>query len=294
MNINLHRLAEGTSDGDAPTLGVEQSCTERTFVTREHPSFAHGLAASVTRLDPQEIHLWQRPLLLEASEGESLHALLSLDEQQRAQRLHLERDRRAFVAVRGTLRLLLGHYMQQPPARLRFRYGPEGKPFLAGEGASLAFNVTHSGEWALFAISRETAVGIDLEQVRPITPERCLRLARRFFSHREADALDSLPTGAVNAAFFACWSRKEAYIKCRGATLARLLAQCVVNVDPDEPAALLSTPWQAEDQGNCQLHDLPAPPGYRAALALASPLPFTLCHHPWGADGVKKVDRVGV
>ena len=122
MNINLHRLEEGAG-GDAPTLGVEQSCTERTFVTREHPSFAHRLAALATRLDPQEIHLWQRPLLLGASEGESLHALLSLDEQQRAQRLHLERDRRAFVAVRGTLRLLLGHYVQQPPARLRHTDG---------------------------------------------------------------------------------------------------------------------------------------------------------------------------
>ncbi|MEO5355203.1 MAG: 4'-phosphopantetheinyl transferase superfamily protein [Magnetococcus sp. XQGC-1] len=287
MNINPHRLAEGERVGDEPPSppGVEPSCTDRSSVTREDPSFAHGLAASTTRLALQEIHLWQRPLRLGANEGERLHALLSLDEQQRAQRLHLEQDRRAFVAVRGTLRLLLGHYGQQPPARLRFRYSQEGKPFLEGEGPSLAFNVTHSGEWALFAISREGDVGIDLEQVRPITPERCLRLARRFFSSREADALEALPVGTIHAAFFACWTRKEAYIKCRGGTLAHLLAQCVVNVDPDQPASLLASPWQGDAQGHCQLHDLPAATGYRAALALASPLPFTLCHHPWGAKG---------
>ena len=287
MTINPYAVAEGArvGDGSIPAPGADHSRTEQTLVTREHASFEPGRVEPSIRLEALEIHLWQRPLRLESTEEDLLHGFLSPDEQQRAQRLHSGRDRRAFVAVRGTLRALLGHYLQQPPATLRFCYNPDGKPFLEGSGPAPAFNVTHSGEWGLFAITLGTNVGIDLERLRPITPERCLRLARRFFSGTEVEALARLPEGAVNAAFFACWTRKEAYIKCRGAALTRLLAHCSVNVDPDEPASLLATPWQPEDQSGCQLHDLPAPEGYRAALALASPAPFTLCHHPWREEG---------
>ena len=53
-------------------------------------------------------------------------------------------------------------------------------------------------------------------------------------------------------------------------SMARLLDQFSVTVDPTGPPVLLATPWQPADVAACQLYDLPAPTGYRAALALAS------------------------
>lgn len=229
-----------------------------------------------THLLANEVHIWQQTLFPTPIQLDRLAACLSVEEQQRVEMCRLARQRTALIAVRGTLRTLLGHYLEQPPGALQFCYTPDGKPYLAGHTPSLCFNVTHSGQWGLYAISRCTELGVDLEQIRPMPPEKSLRLARRFFSSAEYTALNGLPLEQVNTAFFACWSRKEAYIKRHGVSMARLLAHFSVTVDPVNPPALLETPWQPADVAACQLYDLPAPTGYRAALALASTEHFDL------------------
>ncbi|MEO5340949.1 MAG: 4'-phosphopantetheinyl transferase superfamily protein [Magnetococcus sp. MYC-9] len=227
----------------------------------------------------QEVHLWHQPLWPADRLPESLEKLLSPAEQQRAQRLRGEAQR-IFVTVRATLRTLLGHYVQQPAASLRVCNNPDGKPFLDAPHP-LWFNVTHSGAWALYAVSPAGELGVDLQQMHPADPDTRLRMARRFFSSEESSALGRLPVHQLQEAFFACWTRKEAYIKRHGLSLARLLPHFTVSVEPDQPAALLATPWQPEDLNRCHLQDLPAPTGYRAALALASTHPPALCHHHW-------------
>ncbi|MBF0399765.1 MAG: 4'-phosphopantetheinyl transferase superfamily protein [Magnetococcales bacterium] len=229
-----------------------------------------------------EIHIWQQTLLPTSSQQESLAACLSEAEQQRVQQYHSAAQRTAFVAVRGRLRCLLGHYLDVAPTELRFGRTPDGKPYLQGGGPSLCFNISHSGQWSLLAFSRGSPLGVDLEQLRPIPPAKCLRLARRFFADAEYSALTRLPLAQVNTAFFTCWSRKEAYIKRHGISIARLLAHFTVSIDPDAPPVLLATPWQPEDAAACQLHDLPAPAGYCAALALGSSKPFVLRHFQCG------------
>ncbi|MBF0585132.1 MAG: 4'-phosphopantetheinyl transferase superfamily protein [Magnetococcales bacterium] len=229
-----------------------------------------------THLPANAVHIWQRPLVLPPTQLEQLAASLSPEERQRLESCRLARQRTTWIAVRGTLRLLLGHYLDQSPGALSFCYTPDGKPYLAGDAPRLSFNVTHSGQWGLYAISRSTELGVDLEQIRPMPPEKSLRLARRFFSSAEYAALSGLPPEQVQEAFFACWSRKEAYIKRHGLSMARLLAQFSVTVDPVGPPVLLETPWRPADVAHCRLYDLPAPTGYRAALALASSEPFDL------------------
>ncbi len=191
--------------------------------------------------------------------------LLSTDERQRAERFHFERDRRRFVVGRGLLRTVLGRYLQVSPDCLQFRYGPQGKPALAG-GNGLHFNVSHSGELALYAVALEREVGVDIERIASL--KEVDDLAERCFSERENIVLRSLPAERRQQAFYTCWTRKEAYLKATGKGLSLPLDQFDVSVLPEEPAALLNTRPVAEEAARWSLASLEPHPDYMAALAV--------------------------
>jgi 4'-phosphopantetheinyl transferase len=92
-------------------------------------------------------------------------------------------------------------------------------------------------------------------------------IARRFFSESEVDALEAVPEDARKAAFFLCWTRKEAYIKARGDGLFCSLDSFDVSLDPSKPAALLATRAEADAAQRWTLIDIGVEPGYAAAIA---------------------------
>jgi 4'-phosphopantetheinyl transferase len=69
-------------------------------------------------------------------------------------------------------------------------------------------------------------------------------------------------------AFFACWTRKEAYLKAKGEGLSLGLDQFEVSVVPGEPAALLSIKGDPKKASHWSLKDLNPGPGYVGALAV--------------------------
>src|SRR5207244_5007448 len=95
------------------------------------------------------------------------------------------------------------------------------------------------------------------------------KVAEHFFSPREVAVLRALPTPLQATACFACWTRKEAYIKATGDGLALPLDQFAVSLAPGEPAALLHTTWDPQEAARWALQDLAPAPGYRAAVAVA-------------------------
>jgi len=215
------------------------------------------------------VHVWRAVLDVPESQVRSLWDTLTADECQRAERYVFEKDRTHFVVARGLLRVLLGCYLRQDPPHLRFIYGPHGKPALATDtgGGALHFNVSHSHGLALYAITRGREVGVDVERIRPEVAQE--KIAERFFSPREVTVLRALPAVLQATAFFACWTRKEAYIKATGAGLALPLGQFDVSLAPDEPAALLRTAWDPQEAARWALQDLAPAPDYRAAVAVA-------------------------
>jgi 4'-phosphopantetheinyl transferase len=190
---------------------------------------------------------------------------LSADELERAASFRFDRDRNRFAVSRALLRRLLAEYTGDPASSIRFIYGSHGKPAL-GDGG-IRFNVSHSQDHALFAFCREFEIGVDIEACvpRPIDGQ----VARRFFSPREVESLLALPHAEQGRAFFACWTRKEAFIKARGDGLSLPLQDFDVAFEPSVEPALLHTAWSNSDPERWSLFDLSAHcPGYLAALAI--------------------------
>jgi 4'-phosphopantetheinyl transferase len=186
----------------------------------------------------ESFDVWRIPL--NGDDGRTLEysTVLSPDEVDRADRFHFDVHRARYVNCRGSLRHILGRYLHRAPAQIRFRYEVNGKPELVDEQneQQLRFNVSHCSDLALLAVTCKRAVGVDVELLRD-QPD-CLELAKRYFSQREYEDLLTLNGEARQRAFFACWTRKEAFVKACGAGLSYPLSEFSVSVLPDRPARI--------------------------------------------------------
>jgi 4'-phosphopantetheinyl transferase len=204
-------------------------------------------------LDDGELHVWQARLTASEDELAEFARLLAPDENHRAARFHFERDRRAFVVGRGILRIILGRYLACAPEELAFLYGLHGKPSLRGGG--LQFNMAHSDGLAVIAVTREGAVGIDVERVRPM--QDCGRIMNSFFTAEEANAVSALPAEHHLRGFFTCWTRKEAYLKATGDGITAQLDHFSVPVVPGSPPRLLHVEGAPHEVTRWSFHELP-------------------------------------
>ena len=191
-------------------------------------------------LEPGQVHVWAVALDLDDDALAGLRHDLSEREDHKAQRLCFDIHRRRYVASRGLLRRLIGQYLGVPAARIEFRYGPRGKPFLAdGRGSPLEFNATDSGGQSMFAFARNMELGIDLECVpRDVEHDR---IAERHFAGAEVGALRAFPDADRQQAFLACWTRKEAYGKAEGVGIRYPLDSVCLCEDLTVPEATVST-----------------------------------------------------
>lgn len=162
-----------------------------------------------------EVHLWRARLDIPDSAFPSLQILLDPTEAARAARLLDPLKARRFAVGRALLRRILSLYLHADADALVFGSGVNGKPFLAGEGGrALSFNLSHSGPWALFAVTCGIAVGVDIEAIDPALDYE--RLAAQFFTPGENALLRGVSPGRRRRAFYRMWTRKEAWLKGMG------------------------------------------------------------------------------
>ncbi|WP_054533492.1 4'-phosphopantetheinyl transferase family protein [Herpetosiphon geysericola] len=198
----------------------------------------------LTRLRPQRSRFW---------------AVLNPEEQARALRFHFERDQLRYTICRGAMRLILAEYLSSDPSSLEFSQNSYGKPLLAD--VELSFNLSHAGNYGLLGLSQLSTIGVDIEQERQV--DDLASIAQHYFAPSERHAV--LNAADQTAAFFRCWTRKEAYIKAHGMGLSLPLSSFAVSIEPHIDQAL---EWNREntlDQWHVQ--PLAAPAGYAAALA---------------------------
>lgn len=182
-------------------------------------------------LAERAVHVWRANL---SAVADDVCGLLCEEEQERAESLVSEHGRQLWMRSRGVLRALLGRDLEQDPRTLRFATGAHGKPALlddargrpapesaaAHEGqmtqkpSRMSFNLSHSGELALYGFTTAGSVGVDLERAH--RPVYAVAIAARIFGAAEAERLRELDPGDREREFLRAWARHEAKLKCLG------------------------------------------------------------------------------
>ncbi len=228
----------------------------------------HPPAGALT-LEPFRVDVWRATLTPDEASLRNLKGTLSPDERERAGKFHLERDRQRFTASRGTLRTILGRYVDADPAVLRFRRLEHGKPKLV-EGSTrpaVEFNLSHSADVGLFAFTVGDGLGVDVEAVR--SGRDLLGIADRFFSPREIACLRAVKESQRESIFFSVWTRKESYLKARGIGISLPLNTVDVSERLDSGVVKLRIEGDDDSASWC-LVDLDVGDGFRAALCAST------------------------
>ena len=215
-----------------------------------------------------EVHVWRANLDFSSLQIENPEGILSADELARAGKFHFERDQMRFIAARGILRTILGHYLGKKPNKICFEYTSFGKPVLAtipGNDA-ISFNVSHSGEIALYAITSCRKVGIDVERIRENVD--LWPIANRFFSYDEISSLERIDKKNQCEGFFQYWVRKEAFIKAMGEGISFPMEQCDVSSIKGKIWTPIKLSVENREPSRWYAQDLFPGDGYTAAIAI--------------------------
>ncbi len=166
------------------------------------------------RLKSGRLHVWRLDLGLNPEQPPPPRHLLSADESHRADRFRDSFAAARFVIARSALRVILGKYLRIDPQSLELEYGTQGKPILASPHAWLSFNLSHSRELGLLAITGTGSIGVDVEQLssRPKLSE----IAHRLFSRKQLELMTLAHGDAWIKLFFENWTAREARLKAQG------------------------------------------------------------------------------
>lgn len=220
------------------------------------------------RLLSGEVHLWRIRINLLVDGIHQFLKYLSDDERSRMNRFRFEKDQKRYAITHACLRDIISRYLCTSPDMITFSSGTFGKPEVSNPDLvePLQFNLSQSEDLALVAVASDRKVGVDVERIKQDVPIE--NISRRFFSPKEVDSILSLPIESQTAAFFACWTRKEAYLKARGEGLSIPLNQFDVSVAIDEPAILIDTVWDKVELSRWTFQHLTPAPGYFGALVV--------------------------
>jgi len=207
---------------------------------------------------PGNIDLWQIHIPDLMPDLQALEPLLSPDEKARAYRFKFPVHRDRFIITHAILRKLLGHYTRISPEKLNFCLGPKEKPFLQSNKENLQFNLSHSGDFILIAVTKDADIGVDIEQIRT---DIDVGIAERFFHANEKNYIAGLTDTEKAAVFFRFWAGKEAILKMTGKGLSGSLADFFIDPLQDLQSVMLA------DGDVCRLAFVAASLDYMAAVA---------------------------
>lgn len=159
-----------------------------------------------------DVHLWRARL----TPTEATRAALSSEDWHRAGRFHFERDRERFIASRGIQRQVLAQYLGIDAGEMQFATGTYGKPRLPD--TTLRFNLSHSDDLMLLAVTHGRELGVDVEFMKPNVPFETL--ADHYFDPEDAWDLRLLPAAQRPWKFYDIWTSTEAQLKASGLGLS--------------------------------------------------------------------------
>lgn len=219
------------------------------------------------------VRVWIVPVDLAPQAATKCRRVLDEGERARAAEFVSPRDEQRFVIGHGALRILVGRELGIPPAALAWAPGAHGKPALAPPWSALHTSLSHSADLIAVAVTASLPVGIDIQRLVPGLDT--VALSARFFRPPEARYVAAGRDAGSRADRFArLWARKEAVVKAAGGRLWPNLRIAVQRRDVVRCA---------DPAGPCRVADVAAPPGFRAAVALAGAAPFAVQTASWAS-----------
>ena len=240
----------------------------------EHLPHAPVLAAG-------DIQVWRATPSVWEAYGARIELLLSTDERARLARFHRLEDRRDFGVAHALVRTLVAHHVGGDPRALVFSIDANGKPHLVNPHVRLEFNLSTTHECVLVVVSDARSVGVDVEAWdRSLSEADRESVAALAFSAEERAAVDRADPHDRLRAFYAIWSRKEAYLKATGAGITRGLDHFDVSADAAD-ARLLADRRTPDAVRRWALQAVEVAPRTSAAVAwdrdTAEPVRFVRC-----------------
>ncbi len=229
-------------------------------------------------LQENVIDIW----LCQANELQSkagdFYAALSIEEKNRADRFKFETHKNRFILFHGFMREVLAKYLTISPEHIQYTKGEKGKPYLFlkdDNERALQFNLSHTRDIALLAVTKKAELGVDIECIDRKTEWQ--GIAKRFFTLSEQTSLFALPVQQQQPAFYELWTRKEAYMKVLGCGLSLSPTQFSLTVPPEVPALIEHHSEKYYPHGAIKFQNIILPETlkkFRAALAIASNIPI--------------------
>jgi 4'-phosphopantetheinyl transferase len=235
-------------------------------------------------MDAEIIDIWLIRADIPEPDIAYLSTLLDEEENAKAKGFQRDLDRSRYIVAHGLTRCIVGGRLGAPAREIEWQRGVNGKPGLTGAWHGIQVNLSHSGEFCMVAIAESRPVGIDIQQIVPGIDVAAM--AGRYFPPGEAEFVASAAEPAARAERFArLWARKEAIVKAGGGTLIPGLRI------PVQGGRQVVASYQPKGSPEPYLHrvmDLPAPQGFRAAVALSGPEPFQVRSREFSMTAVQR------
>ncbi|EOQ62164.1 hypothetical protein F935_02952 [Acinetobacter calcoaceticus ANC 3811] len=147
---------------------------------------------------------------------------------------------RLFLISRVLVKTVLADKLGISPYEIKLQLHPNGKPFVQGSKA-VYFNLTHSADVIILAVTEEGEIGVDIEQVDPEFEWRRVDSVLQLSEIEWIKEKELTDSSSVYQRFFQIWTLKEAYIKCTGEGMSRHLKMFNFHILPEHIQFLDST-----------------------------------------------------
>ncbi|WP_152555666.1 4'-phosphopantetheinyl transferase family protein [Methylomarinum vadi] len=222
------------------------------------------------------VQLWHGTFCRTEQQHDFYYALLDEQERQAVERMRRPEVLSRYLETRARLRLKLSEYLGHDPAKIQIARTEHGKPYLP-DHPELSFNLSHSGENLLLAVTSRAQIGVDVETIRP--RKGLDGLARKCFADTELNYWRSLPEERQTIAFYRLWTAKEAFVKATGRGIALGLDQVVFAAAAE--LALVRIPVQYGETEQWQVSAIELGEGLCAAVCLEGAGMPTISLHSW-------------
>ncbi len=215
--------------------------------------------------DKNEVYVFAFDLIAGLNCLKEFETFLSNEEIVKANRFHFEKDKNNYIISHGILRKILSLLLSVKPSEINFGTNEYGKPFVQNP-SNVQFNISHSKEKLLLAVSREVPVGVDIEFMNVEFASG--DIAQNFFSPVEIQKLNKLEDDKLTEGFYNCWTRKEAFIKGIGKGLSIPLDSFDVELTPGLKPEILDVRFDKSENGKWELVNLDIYGEYKSALSV--------------------------